>query len=276
MVGRLTGPYHRRMSVPAGSPFDLDGHVALVTGGNGGIGLGMADALAAHGADVAIWGTNPEKNEAAIERLGRHDVELLSIVCDVGDEDAVAAAMSDTVAELGRIDSCFVNAGVGGQASSFVDMSSDEWRRVMRVNLDGAFFTARNAARHMVRRAEEGDVSGGSIVFTTSGSAFFGQQSGQHYGASKAGVNSMMKAIAVQHARHGIRCNSILPGWIESDMTAGAFEWDRFVDKVLPRVPMRRWGTADDFGGLAVYLASPASGYHTGDVITIDGGYHSF
>jgi NAD(P)-dependent dehydrogenase (short-subunit alcohol dehydrogenase family) len=155
-------------------------------------------------------------------------------------------------------------------------MTADEWRRVMRVNLDGAFFTAREAVKHMASRHAEGDESGGSVVFTTSGSAFFGQQSGQHYGASKAGVNSMMKAIAVQHARHGIRCNSVLPGWIETDMTAGAFGWDKFVANVLPRVPMRRWGTADDFGGLAVYLASRASSYHTGDVITIDGGYHSF
>ena len=264
------------MTIPTGSPFDLSGQVALVTGGNGGIGLGMADALAAHGADVAIWGTNPAKNDAAVEQLGRHDVELLSIVCDVGDEAAVAQAMEDTVNELGRIDSVFVNAGVGGTAPSFVEMSSDEWRRVMRVNLDGAFFTAREAVRHMVDRSDSGDESGGSVVFTTSGSAFFGQQSGQHYGASKAGLNSMMKAIAVQHARHGVRCNSILPGWIESDMTAGAFGWDRFVEKVLPRVPMRRWGTADDFGGLAVYLASRASSYHTGDIITIDGGCHSF
>ena len=264
------------MTLPDGSPFDLSGHVALITGGNGGIGLGMADALAAHGADVAIWGTNPDKNDAAIEQLGRHDGELLSIVCDVGDEAAVVQAMADTVGELGRIDSCFVNAGVGGQAPSFLGMTSYEWRRVTRVNLDGAFFTAREAAKHMVERSEAGDEAGGSIVFTTSGSAFFGQQSGQHYGASKAGVNSMMKAIAVQHARHGIRCNSILPGWIESDMTAGAFQWDRFVEKVLPRVPARRWGVPADFGGLAVYLASRASSYHTGDVITIDGGYHSF
>jgi len=264
------------MTIPSGSPFDLTGHVALVTGGNGGIGLGMADALAAHGADVVIWGTNPAKNDVAIEHLGRHDVELLSIVCDVGDEAAVVQAMADTVDELGRIDSVFVNAGVGGQAPSFIEMSADEWRRVMRVNLDGAFYTAREATRHMVDRSDKGDEAGGSIVFTSSGSAFFGQQSGQHYGASKAGLNSMTKAIAVQHARHGVRCNSIVPGWIESDMTAGAFGWDRFVDKVMPRVPARRWGKPDDFGGLAVYLASSASSYHTGDIITIDGGYHSF
>jgi NAD(P)-dependent dehydrogenase (short-subunit alcohol dehydrogenase family) len=264
------------MTLPARSPFDLSGHVALVTGGNSGIGLGMADALAAHGADVAIWGTNPDKNDAAVELLGRHDVELLSIVCDVGDESAVVAAMADTIDELGRIDSCFVNAGVGGQASSFLEMSTEEWRRVLRINLDGAFFTSREAVRHMVARHSEGDEAGGSIVFTSSGSAWFGQRSGQHYGAGKAAVLSMTKAIAVEHARHGIRCNAIVPGWIESEMTEGAFGWDRFVEKVLPRVPMRRWGTREDLGGIAVYFASAASAYHTGDAVTIDGGYYSF
>lgn len=261
---------------PSRSPFDLSGRVALVTGGNGGIGLGMAEGLAQHGADVAIWGTNADKNDAAVDRLGAYDVEVLSIVCDVSDEAAVVASMADTVAELGRVDAVFVNAGVGSKAPSFVDMSADEWRRVMAVNLDGAFFTAREATRHMVDRHSNGDESGGSIVFTTSGSAFFGQQNGQHYGASKAGVNSLMKAIAVQHARHGIRCNSILPGWIESDLTAGAFGWEKFVSNVMPRVPLRRWGSPADFAGMAVYFASSASSYHTGDIVTIDGGYHSF
>ena len=258
------------------SLFDLTGHVALITGGNSGIGLGMAEGLAQHGADIAIWGTNADKNDAAVDKLGQYDVEVLSIVCDVSDEVAVVEAMVDTVAELGRIDSVFVNAGVSSRASSFVDMSSDEWRRVMSVNLDGAFYTAREAVRHMVARHGEGDESGGSIVFTTSGSAFFGQQNGQNYGASKAAINSMMKGIAVQHARHGIRCNSVLPGWTESEMTAPAFGWDKFVGNVMPRVPMRRWGTPEEFAGIAVYLASKASSYHTGDVVTLDGGYHSF
>jgi NAD(P)-dependent dehydrogenase (short-subunit alcohol dehydrogenase family) len=261
---------------PDGSPFDLTGHVALITGGNSGIGLGMADALAHHGASVCVWGTNPDKNDAAVEQLAQRGGDVTSIVCDVGDEDAVEAATAETLAAHGRLDSCFVNAGVGGQAPSFVEMTTDEWRRVMRVNLDGAFFTARAVTRHMVDRHGGGDTSGGSLVFTTSGSALYGQQRGQHYGASKAGLISMMKAIAVEHARHGIRSNAVLPGWIESDMTAGAFGWQTFVDKVLPRVPLRRWGDPADFGGLAVYLAGRASGYHTGDVITIDGGYHSF
>jgi len=258
------------------SLFDLTGHVAVVTGGNGGIGLGMADALAAHGADVSIWGTNPAKNAAAAQQLEQHGGHVQALLCDVGDHDAVTASMAAAVNGLGRVDSCFVNAGVGGQAKSFATMSEEEWRRVMRVNLDGAFFTAQEAVRHMVARHESGDESGGSVVVTSSGSAFFGQQRGQHYAGSKGAVISMTKGIAVEHARHGIRANAVVPGWTESEMTAGAFGWDKFVDHVMPRIPMRRWGSPDDFGGLAVYLASRASRYHTADVITVDGGYYSF
>lgn len=251
--------------------FDLTGRTALITGGNGGIGLGMARGLANRGCDIAIWGTNAGKNataKAEIEALG---VRVFDFVCDVGDQAQVEATFAATLEEMGRVDSCFVNAGVGGQAESFVSMTKEEWHRVLRVNLDGAFFTAQAAVRSMVTAG-----SGGSVVFTTSGSAYYGQARGQHYGASKAGLISMMKAIAVEHARHGIRSNAVLPGWIESEMTAPALGWDTFVAKVLPRVPMRRWGDPNDFSGVAAYLASDASKYHTGDVITIDGGYHSF
>jgi NAD(P)-dependent dehydrogenase (short-subunit alcohol dehydrogenase family) len=251
--------------------FDLTGKVSLVTGGNGGIGLGMALGLAGRGSDIVIWGTNPTKNATARAELETYGVRVLDLLCDVGDQAAVKAAMAESVASMGRVDAVFVNAGVGGQAPSFAGMAAEEWERVMRVNLDGAFYTAQEAVRHMTARG-----GGGSIVFTTSGSAYYGQQRGQHYGASKAGLISMMKAIAVEHARDGIRCNSVLPGWIESEMTAGALSWDKFVEKVLPRVPLRRWGKKEDFSGVAVYLASDASGYHTGDVLTIDGGYHSF
>ena len=251
--------------------FDLTGRVALVTGGNGGIGLGMADAMAAHGADVAIWGTNEDKNAAAAEQLARHGRKVVALRCDVGDQEQVEEAFARTVGELGKVDSCFANAGVGGQASSFLSMTADEWRRVLRVNLDGAFFTLQAAVRHMVERGE-----GGSVVVTTSGSAFQGQQKGEHYGASKAGVIALVKAIAVEHARHGIRGNAILPGWVETDMTAPVFGWDKFVANVMPRIPLRRWGAPDDFAGVAVYLASDASKWHTGDTFVIDGGYLIF
>ena len=251
--------------------FDLTGKVALITGGNGGIGLGMARGLAQCGADLAIWGTNAHKNQAARAELETFGVRVVDYVCDVGDQEQVETVFAQTLEAFGHVDACFVNAGVGGKAESFATMTDDEWHRVMRVNLDGAFYTAQVAVRAMVAEGH-----GGSLVFTTSGSAYFGQQRGQHYGASKAGLISMMRAIAVEHARHGIRSNAILPGWIESEMTAPALGWDKFVANVLPRVPMRRWGDPNDFSGIAAYLASDLSKYHTGDVITIDGGYHSF
>ena len=255
--------------------FDLTGKVVLVTGGNGGVGLGMATAMAEHGADVAIWGTNVDKNERAAEELRATGRRVLALQCDVGDHDAVGRAMDVTVGELGRLDGCFVNAGVPGAGVAFVDFTFAEWRRVMRVNLDGAFSTAQAAVRVMKAQFER-DGTGGSIVFSSSGSADQGQQKGQHYGASKAGINAMMKAIAVEHARDHIRANSLIIGWTESEMTAPAFAWKKFADNVMPRIPMRRWGRPADLGGIAVYLTSDASEWHTGDIITVDGGYSSF
>ncbi len=251
--------------------FDLTGKVALVTGGNSGIGLGMAEGLAKAGADVCIWGTNEEKNASARKRLESYGVRAAALQCDVGDEQAVEKAFAETVSEMGRVDACFANAGVPPLAPSFAQMTSEEWHRVLRVNLDGVFYTFRTAVRHMVERG-----GGGSLVATSSLSAMEGQARGQHYASTKGGVVSMVKAIAVEHARNGIRANAIVPGWIETGMTSPLFNVDRFRDKVLPRVPLRRWGTGVDFEGIAVYLASDASAYHTGDVFVIDGGYAIF
>ena len=256
--------------------FDLSGHVGLITGGNSGIGLGYAEGLAECGAAVAIWGTNPRKNEAAVEQLSEYGVDVHAVICDVGDQDAVVAAMAETIGELGRVDSCFVNAGVGGRADGFADMPVEEWRRVLRVNLDGAFYTSQEAVKHWVARWGEGDEYGGSLVFTSSGSAFFGQPRGEHYGGSKAAIIAMSKGIAVEYARYKVRSNSIVPGWIDTEMASGALHWDKFIERNMPRTPARRWGEGKDFSGIAAYLASPASSYHTGDVITIDGGYYIF
>ena len=251
--------------------FDLSGHVALVTGGNSGIGLGMAHGLAQCGADVAIWGTNETKNAAAVEALKEHGTRVVALRCDVGDEAAVDAAFAQTVDQLGRVDSCFANAGVGGMAASFLEMSAEEWHRVLRINLDGAFYTFRAAARHMVERG-----NGGSLVGTASLAAIEGQARGQHYAATKGGLISMVRALAVELARHGIRANAVLPGWIETPMTDGFLDTGSFQDKVLKRVPARRWGGPEDFAGVAVYLASKQSAYHTGDTFVIDGGYAIF
>jgi NAD(P)-dependent dehydrogenase (short-subunit alcohol dehydrogenase family) len=259
-----------------GGLFGLDGHVALVTGGNGGIGLGFARGLAASGAALAIWGTNAAKNARAAAELEALGATVFTAVCDVADADAVRDTMKRTVAELGRVDSCFLSAGVGAGAPSFLGTTDDEWHRVTRVNLDGAFYCAREVVRHMVERFGDGDDRGGSLVFVSSGAVFSGQQKGQNYAASKAGLIGMMKGIAVEHARHGVRANVIMPGWVESDMTESWFANEKFAGNVIPRIPLRRWGTPDDFAGLAVYLAGPASRYHTADVLTVDGGYHSF
>jgi len=253
-------------------PFDLSGKVALVTGGNSGIGLGMARAVALAGADVAIWGTNTEKNEAARTELEKTGRRVLAVQCDVGDEAAVEAAFAETLATMGRVDGCFANAGVSGRGlKSFLDMTSQEWHRVLRVNLDGAFHTFRAAARHMVERGD-----GGVLVGTASLAAIEAAPRGEHYAATKGGMISMVKAMAVEFARYRIRAHAILPGWIETNMTANAVANEKFASNVMPRIPMRRWGDGDDFGGIAVYLMSSASKYHTGDSFVIDGGYSLF
>jgi len=255
-------------------PFDLTGKVALVTGGNGGIGLGMAEGLAAAGAKVAIWGQNPEKNDKAEAALKAHGVDVLVQKVDVADEAAVVAGVAEVLKTFGRLDFCAANAGVGG-GGPFDEMTTENWRRVTTVNLDAVFWTFREAAKHMVARAKAGD-PGGSLVVTSSTSAIHGAPRNQAYASTKGGVLAMVRGLAVEYARYGIRANSILPGWIATDMTAGLQKWDTFNEKAIGRVPMRRWGEGDDFAGIAVYLASDASKFHTGDSFVIDGGYTIF
>jgi NAD(P)-dependent dehydrogenase (short-subunit alcohol dehydrogenase family) len=255
--------------------FDLQGKVALVTGGNSGIGIGMAEGLAQAGADVMIWGTNPAKNERALEALRAHGTRVEARLVDVANEAEVVAAMADTIATLGRLDACFANAGLSLPVRSFLDLEGDAYRRVMAVNLDGAVWTMREACRHMVARAKDGD-PGGSIVATSSMNYNFGAAGNQHYTATKMAVVGVTNGIAVEFARHGIRANALLAGWTASDLTGVLQDNDKFNANVISRVPQRRWGQPDDFGGIAVYLASEASKFHTGDAILIDGGYSRF
>jgi len=253
------------------SPFDLSGKVALITGGNGGIGLGMAEAIAAAGADIVIWGTNQDKNSKAADILKKYSVQVLAQQVDVSNEAMIVTSLQQAVEEMGRVDAVFANAAINSPVP-FLDVSVEGFQRVLDVNLKGAFLTLRESARHMVERAKQGD-AGGSLVVTASVAAVEGAAANQAYAASKGGVISMMKGIAVEFPRYKIRSNAILPGWISTEMTNAAQGSDVFTDKVISRVPARRWGEPEDFGGIAVYLTSDASTFHTGDTFIIDGGY---
>jgi NAD(P)-dependent dehydrogenase (short-subunit alcohol dehydrogenase family) len=257
------------------SAFDLNGHTALVTGGNGGIGYGMAQALLQSGASVAIWGSRKEKTEHAREQLAGtcgDAARVHAFTCDVGNEAALQSAFDATVEALGgRLDACFANAGVAGFGTPLLNTSLEEWRRIQRINVEGVFLTFRAAARHMKASGR-----GGSLVATASTAALEGAARNSAYGASKGAVTSFVRALAVELARDRIRVNSILPGWIVTEMTARSTANDRFAHAVLPRIPARRWGEKEDFGGIAVFLASDASSYVTGEQFVIDGGYTKF
>ena len=192
------------------APFNLKGKVALVTGGNRGIGFGMAEALAQAGADVVIWGSNADYNKAAEEKLTNYGVRVKAQRVDVADEGAVEAGMLEAVEAMGRVDTVIANAGIGGGARSFAEFPTETYRRVLSVNLDGVFFTFREACKHIQVRAGAGD-PGGSLVVTSSLSAISGAARNEAYAGTKGAVISMMKGLAVEHARYGVRANAILP-----------------------------------------------------------------
>jgi NAD(P)-dependent dehydrogenase (short-subunit alcohol dehydrogenase family) len=258
------------------SIFDLSGRVAIITGGNGGIGLGIAQALALSGCAVSIWGRNEEKNKAAAETMARYSGEVDTRICDVTNPASVREAMSGVLDVFGRVDGCFANAGIGGGGrKAFIDRSEEEWRKMFATNLDGVFHVFQAAARHMTERAENGDAYG-RLVATSSLASLFGTARNEHYAGTKAALNALCRALAVELARYNVTANAILPGWIRSDMTAGIMANDKFVANVMPRIPLRRFGEPSDFGGIAVYLMSKASSYHTADCFVIDGGYTAF
>lgn len=258
------------------SIFDLNGRVAVITGGNGGIGLGIAQALAAQGCAVSIWGRNADKNKASVDGIVKAGGKADSVICDVTDAASVNAAMAKTLDKFGRVDGCFANAGIGGGGRrSFIERTEEEWRKMFATNLDGVFHAFQAAARHMTERAAKGDKFG-RLVATSSLASLYGTARNEHYAATKASLNALCRALGVELARHGVTANAILPGWIKSDMTAGIMANEKFVDNVMPRIPVRRFGEPSDFGGIAVYLMSGASSYHTTDCFVIDGGYTAF
>jgi len=256
--------------------FDLTGRVAVITGGNGGIGLGIAQALAAQGCNISLWGRSAEKNKSAAASLSALPGKVDTRVCDVTDAASVNATMKATLDTFGRVDGCFANAGIGGGGRrSFIERTEEEWRTMFATNLDGVFHAFQAAARHMTDRANAGDAFG-RLIATSSLASIFGTARNEHYAATKAAINALVRALAVELARYGITANAILPGWIKSDMTAGIMGNEKFVANVMPRIPQRRFGEPSDFGGIAVYLMSKASSYHTADCFVIDGGYTAF
>ena len=250
--------------------FDLTGHVSLISGGNGGIGLGMARGLARAGARIAVWGRNEEKNARAVAELEALGAEAHAFVCDVSDEAAITRQVEATVERFGRIDSCFANAGTW-KASPFTEMTMADWNEVLRVNLSGAFVLFREVAKHMIERG-----GGGKLIAVASVGSIHGMPRHENCSASKAGLCALVRSLAVELARHDIQANTIIPGWIETDMTAGIRQWEKLDRTVISRTPARRWGRPEDFEAVAVYLASPASRFHTGDVLRLDGGYAIF
>jgi NAD(P)-dependent dehydrogenase (short-subunit alcohol dehydrogenase family) len=257
-------------SIPQ-DPFDLRGHVSVVTGGASGIGLGVAVGLARAGSAVAIVGRSQQRLSAAEESLVATGSPIMTVVADVADEDAVTEAMATIRTRWGRLDSCFANAGIGGDVIPLLDTSLEAFRAVTRINLDGVFVTMREAARQMIHAG-----NGGSLVAISSIGAWQGMPRQHGYAASKAGITAIVNSIGVELARHGIRANTLEPGWIATDMIDSLTSSESFSARVIPRIPMRRWGDPLDLAGVAVYLASPASSYHSGDVLRVDGGYGRF
>jgi NAD(P)-dependent dehydrogenase (short-subunit alcohol dehydrogenase family) len=253
--------------------FDLTGKVALVTGGNGGIGLGFARGIAKQGGSLAIWARNAEKNAAAKQDLldaGAARVE--TYVVDVSSEDAILAGYDTFMADFGRIDCVFANSGGPPTFNSVFDMPTSEWHKFLDVALHGAFYTLREAARHMVDRAKAGE-PGGSLVACGSLSLFQGLAGKQNYAGSKAAIAAVIRCMAVEFGPYDIRANVVAPGLIMTPMMGGEANEKALAGMVGPQVPIKRVGRVEDFEGIGAYLCSDASSFVTGETITIDGGY---
>lgn len=250
--------------------FDLTGRTAIISGGNGGLGLAMARGLAKAGANIAIWARNPEKNVAArseLQTLGGG--EVITLACDVAEEEAIAAAMEKTIGEFGRVDVCFANAGISGAGTAIPDITSDGWDHTMAINTRGAALVYKHVTRHMIERASA-DGAGGKLIATSSGQSIMGVNRSSDYAASKAALNGLTRAAAFELARYRITANALLFGYYETDITAKADP--RFGEWIARRIPLRRPGDHAGLEGLAVFFASHHSDYITGQCLPIDGG----
>lgn len=250
-----------------GNLFSLAGKVALVTGGNGGIGLGIARGLAQAGASVAVVGRRTQKLAAAARQLEGLGARAIGLPCDLTDEAAVAALPGQVADRLGGLDILVNNAGINIRKRP-EDLVADEWHQVMDVNLTAAFLCAK-ACYPLMKRA-----GGGKIVNNGSMLSIFGAPWSPVYGASKGAVVQLTKSLATAWAADNIQVNCILPGWIDTKLTRRArAEIPGLHEKVMARTPAGRWGRPEDFAGVAVFLASAASDFITGTILPVDGGY---
>ncbi|PKP94279.1 MAG: 3-oxoacyl-ACP reductase [Alphaproteobacteria bacterium HGW-Alphaproteobacteria-14] len=250
--------------------FDLTGRTAIITGGNGGLGLAMARGLAKAGANVAIWARNATKNAAArVELNALGQGEVIALTCDIGDEPGIEAAMAATIEALGRVDICFANAGISGAGTAIPDITAEGWDQTMAINTRGAALVYKHASRHMIDRAKSGD-PGGKLIATSSGQSIMGVNRSSDYAASKAALNGLTRAAAFELARHQITANALLFGFYETDITVKADP--RFGEWMAKRIPLRRPGDHAGLEGLAVFFASSHSDYITGQCLPVDGG----
>jgi 2-deoxy-D-gluconate 3-dehydrogenase len=249
--------------------FDLSGRVAIVTGGNSGIGLGIAEGFADAGATLVIVGRRAEANAAAVKALEARGARALSLEADVGKEDDCKRLVDQAAERAGRVDILVNNAGTALRKPP-QDYTGAEWRHILEVNLSSAFYCAHAAYPHMCK------AGGGKIISIGSMMSIFGMPFAVAYGASKGGIVQMTKGLATAWGKDNIQSNAILPGWIDTPFTqAGRQQVPGLHERVIARTPAGRWGTPADFAAAAVFLASGGSNFVNGASIVIDGGYSS-
>ena len=249
------------------NPFDLSGRVAVVTGGNGGIGLGMAEGLAAAGASVVVAARNREKSEAAVAQLAATGSPSAFIALDVADPASCREMVRQTVERFGRLDILVNNAGMSIRKPP-QDYAIAEWQAVLDTNLTGAFACAQAVYPVMKRQG------GGKIINIGSMMSIFGGAYAAPYSTSKGGLVQLTKSLGTAWARDNIQVNAVLPGWIDTELTRDArAQVAGLNERVLNRTPAGRWGVPADLAGIAVFLAAPASDFVTGAAIPVDGGY---
>ena len=250
--------------------FDLHGKTALITGGNGGIGLGIAKGFAQSGANVAIAGRNTVKTEEVVANLSEQNTSAIGIEVDVANEKSVDNMITNTLENFGQIDILVNNAGIGIRNLPH-EYNLEDWNKVIDINLTGAFLCSKAVYPNMKTRGS------GKIINIGSMTSIFGLDWAIAYASSKGGIVQLTKTLAVSWAKDGIQANSILPGWIHTELTQGIKDnyQDRY-DHILSRIPENRWGEPADLSGTAIFLASDASNYVTGVSIPVDGGYTSF